>query len=83
MLKKKFRVTFKFKDCQKSNNGTDTESGQIPSILYCLLSEQSLENSHSHQVNVHYKVHPLHKRLFQDFSKVYVEHFLNCLCNDI
>jgi hypothetical protein len=37
-----FRVTFHFKSSKKSNNGTDVNAGQIPQILYRLMtSDQS------------------------------------------
>ena len=31
-----FRVTFRFRNSKKSNNGTDTNAGQIPQLLYRL-----------------------------------------------
>lgn len=33
-----YRVVFKFKSSKKSNNGTDVNAGQIPQILYRLVS---------------------------------------------
>jgi len=31
-----FRVTFRFRNSKKSNNGTDANAGQIPQLLYRL-----------------------------------------------
>lgn len=36
-----FRVTFNFKSSKKSNNGTDVNAGQIPQVLYRLMTSDS------------------------------------------
>lgn len=36
-----FRVVFYFKTSKKSNNGTDVNAGQIPQLLYHLVTPES------------------------------------------
>uniref|UniRef100_A0A1B0GP35 PHR domain-containing protein n=1 Tax=Phlebotomus papatasi TaxID=29031 RepID=A0A1B0GP35_PHLPP len=49
------QVVFTFKSSKKANNGTDVNSGQIPSILYKVI------NRESKQISDHYDIEPIHK----------------------
>ncbi|GAB0089308.1 E3 ubiquitin-protein ligase highwire [Sergentomyia squamirostris] len=49
------QVVFTFKSSKKANNGTDVNSGQIPSILYKVI------NRESKQISDHFDVEPIHK----------------------
>lgn len=50
------QIVFNFRTSQKANNGTDVNSGQIPSILYRTINTESKTSNASHDNDPVYKV---------------------------
>lgn len=50
------QIVFNFRTSKKANNGTDVNSGQIPSILYRVINQESKQPSMSFELDPVYKV---------------------------
>lgn len=56
------QIVFNFRKSKKANNGTDVNSGQIPSILYRVINQESKQPSMNIEADPVYKVSPMFAR---------------------